>query len=349
MLNNRDVVPPIAMEQIRNHLNGLAKPPGSLGRLEELAVDLCRIQRTTSPVTRPRRCVIFAADHGVVRQGVSLWPSSVSQIVVQTMLNGGAASSVLARQFDVDYHVVDVGLLNPPRTATGHQQATFHSQRIRAGTADLSREPAMTVDEASAAWSAGAEMARAAIRDGMRLLVPGEMGIGNTTSAAAIGMLLAEVPLELAVGPGAGATPESLDKKRSAVMRGVSRSRQMFATDPNAAIAGVSGLEILAMAGCMETAVAAGLVCVLDGFIATAAALIAEFRTPGTRFGLIAAHRSAEPGHTMMLQRLELRPYLDWGCRLGEATGGLLLVPMLDAAAAVCVEMATLESVLSTN
>jgi nicotinate-nucleotide--dimethylbenzimidazole phosphoribosyltransferase len=328
-------------ELIRAHLGSRAKPPGSLGRLEDLAAELCRVQRTLVPVTRPRRVVLFAADHGVVAEGVSAWPAAVTAAMVRTIADGRAASSVLAEASGTDLRLIDVGVNGPVWPDGG----VYRNRRVRAGSRNLAAEPALTVDEFRAAVQVGEEHAAEAHADGVRVVAAGEMGIGNTTPASCLTALLAGTPGDEAVGPGAGADGPTLDRKRRVVRVTANRERPRLDADPEATVAAVGGLEIAAMAGFFRRSAELGLTVVLDGFIATAAALVAERLWPGTKMHLIAAHRSAEPGHAAALRHLGLVPFLDgWHLRLGEGTGALLLMPLLDAAAAVC-RMAALTDV----
>lgn len=326
-------------EQIQAHLDGLTKPPGSLGRLEDLAVRLCLVQRTLEPVTRPRKLVVFAADHGVVAEGVSAWPSEVTGLMVANIHGGGAASSVLARASDTALELVDAGTESPAMPeAPGYLCA-----KVRAGTRNLAREPAMSGEEWRQALDLGTDRARAAAAGGMRVVAAGEMGIGNTTSASCLAALLADLPAHDAVGRGAGSDDATVERKIRIVEAAVDAAFPLLESDPVAAMARVAGYEIVAMAGFFVTARELGLTVVLDGFIATAAALVAERLAPGTTGAMIAAHRSVEPGHGHLLRTLGLIPMLDWNLRLGEGTGALLLMPLLDAAAAMVREMATFE------
>jgi nicotinate-nucleotide--dimethylbenzimidazole phosphoribosyltransferase len=326
---------------IRRHLDRLTKPPGSLGRLEDLAVRLAGIQQTLAPKTRPRRLVLFAADHGVVSEGVTAWPAEVTHLMVRNIVAGGAASSVLARSTGTELRIIDVGTLGPDLG----QAPGYACRKVRAGSGNLVVGPALAVDEFEKALEVGREQAAAAADDGMKVLAAGEMGIGNSTPASCLTALLSGVPPELAVGRGAGADDAILARKREVVTRAVEAQRAILPGSPRAAIAAVTGLEIAALAGFFMAAAEHHLTVALDGFIATAAALVAERLRPGTATAMIAAHRSAEPGHAAALQHLGLEPLLDtWGMRLGEGTGALLLLPMLDAAAAMLGEMATFTS-----
>jgi nicotinate-nucleotide--dimethylbenzimidazole phosphoribosyltransferase len=326
---------------IRRHLDQLTKPPGSLGRLEALAVRLAAIQQTIAPRTRPRRLVLFAADHGVVAEGVTAWPAAVTHQMVRNITAGGAASSVLARTTGTDLRVIDVGTLGPD---LGNVSG-YACRKVRAGSRNLAQEPALTVEEFERALSVGREQALVAATDGMRLVAAGEMGIGNSTPASCLTAILANVPVEMAVGRGAGADDAQLARKRAVVAAAALAQRDLLHREPSAAIAAVAGLEIAALAGFFMAAADHGLTVVLDGYIATAAALAGERLGPGTSAAMIAAHRSAEPGHAAALAQLGLEPFLDaWSMRLGEGTGALLLLGLLDAAAAILSEMATFDS-----
>ena len=335
----------LSTEDVWRHLDGLTKPPRSLGRLEELACRLCVIQQTLAPQTRPRRLVLFAGDHGVSASGVSAWPSAVTGLMVRTIAGGKAASTVLARESQTETVLVNVGTLDTCDGVTTDGPAIrYRDARVRKGTRNLAEEPALTVAEFEQALEIGREEARSAAEAGNRVVLAGEMGIGNTTPAACLAMLLADVPLAEAVGRGAGADDVALARKREVVEFAVNRSREQFRTDSLAAIAGVSGLEIAAMAGFFTEAHVLKLTILLDGYVATAAALIAEHLQPGTAGSMLAAHLSAEPGHRRCLDALGLRPWLEWQMRLGEGTGALVLLPLVDAAAAMSAQMATLVS-----
>lgn len=323
-------------QQIQHCLNNLTKPPGSLGQLERLAAELCRIQGTLEPKTTPRELVLFAGDHGVVEAGVSAWPSSVTGLMISNIRSGGAASSVLAKSSNTALRLLDVGSLSP-------LAGDDHLWRVRQGTRNLAVEPAMTVDEFHTALQYGRQAAREAIGRGAEVLAAGEMGIGNTTPASCLTMLLAEASVDEAVGPGAGSEPETIATKREVCRIAVERARRIWKESREAAIASVCGLEIAAMAGFYLQAHEAGKTIVLDGFVATAGALIARTIDSEVVQSMIAAHRSAEPGHRLQLAHLGLTPFLEWDLRLGEGTGALLLMPLLDAARAMITGMASFE------
>ncbi len=324
------------------HLDALAKPQRSLGRLETLAVRLATIQQRLDPIVRPRRVVLFAGDHGVVAQGVSAWPSAVTGLMVDTILAGRATSSALAAAQGCELRLVDVGVSAPPPI---DPPGVYRNARVADGTRDLALGPAMTLAEFDAAWQVGADEARSAVDDGVRLLIAGEMGIGNTTPAACLTALLVDTDPELATGRGAGADDAMLAAKRRVVATATARARARARVrlDLRTAIAEVAGLEIVAMAGFFAEGARLGATLLLDGYVATAAALIAEALRPGTAHAIIAAHRSAEPGHAAALARLGLEPLLEWEMRLGEGTGALVALPLLDSAVALLTGVARLD------
>jgi nicotinate-nucleotide--dimethylbenzimidazole phosphoribosyltransferase len=328
------------------HLDALAKPRRSLGRLEELAVRLAQTQQRLDPRTKPRRVVLFAGDHGCVADGVSAWPSAVTGMMVATILAGRATSNALAAAHDCDLRLVDVGVasarpVDPPRF--------YRDARVADGTRSLAHGPAMDVAQFEAGWRAGAEEADRAVDDGAAVLIAGEMGIGNTTPAAALTVLLTGATAQDAVGRGAGADDATAAVKTGIVAAAASRARELLAQDSAAAIASVAGYEIAAMAGFFARGAERRATLLLDGYVATAAALVAEQLKPGTAAAMIAGHRSAEPGHAASLAHLELEPLLDWGMRLGEGSGALVALPLLDAAAALLGDVARLDAIGATR
>lgn len=331
----------ITPDQVQARLDALAKPPGSLARLEALAVELAVAQQSLAPVTRPRRIVLFAGDHGVVAQGVSPWPSAVTTAMVATILKGRASSTALAAAHGAVLRVVDAGMVEPP---PGPFPAHYRAAAVARGTADLALGLAMNAAQFDAAWALGADEARRAVAEGFSLLIAGEMGIGNTTPSACITHALTGIDADTATGSGAGADAAMREVKRQIVADAVTR---VGGRRDKAALASIAGFEIAAMAGFYAEGAALGAVLLLDGYVTTAAALIAEELAPGTRQRMIAAHRSAEPGHGAALVHLGLEPVLDWGMRLGEGTGALTALPLLDSAAALLNDVATLAEVLA--
>jgi nicotinate-nucleotide--dimethylbenzimidazole phosphoribosyltransferase len=331
----------LTLEQIAAHLNLLAKPPGSLGRWEELAARLCFIQQSLQPEVRPAELVIFAADHGVVAEGVSLWPSLVTTVMAEQIALGGSVSGVLSDLYEIPRRVIDVGT----KTAPELKNPMLIDRRVSAGTKNLATESAMTIEEFDKAWRSGVDEAIESRHRGAKTMILGEMGIGNTTSASCLGVLLANIGVAQAIGQGAGATDDSLRKKRDVVEVASHRAKTLWGETPKLAIAEVAGFEIVAMAGFMVQAAEQSQTILLDGVIATAAALVAEAMSPGCVKCMIAAHQSAEPAHRLMLAHLGLTPMLDWSMRLGEGTGALALFPLLEGAAAWCTRTASISSI----
>lgn len=333
----------LTLEAAHVHLDALAKPQGSLGRLERLAARLAVTQQNLSPQTHPRRIMLFAGDHGVVESGVSAWPSAVTTAMMATIANGRASSNALARASNCDLRLIDVGSITP---LAGLLPDFVSNHRIAPGTQNLADGPAMSEPQFDAAWDVGAQAAEVAISDGYRLLIAGEMGIGNTTPAACLTMLLTGTNATTATGKGAGADDAMRAHKQTIVEAAVARERPVFAADPKTAIAALCGFEIAAMAGYYAAAARAGVTILLDGYVTTAAALIAEKLLPGTADQMIAAHLSAEPGHNAALASLGLESMLEWEMRLGEGTGALTALPLLDAAAALLSDVATLAEIM---
>lgn len=326
---------------VQAYLDSLAKPRGSLGRLEDLAIRLAVIQNTLRPTTRPRRLVVFAADHGVVASGVSAWPSSVTGLMVETILAGRAASSALAAAQSCDLRLVDVGIAAPPRL---NPAALYEDARIAPGTKDLAHEAALSEQEFEMAWQVGVREAERAVREGFSVLIAGEMGIGNTTPAACLTMLLTGAALDIAVGRGAGADDATLARKRTVVAKAVESAASLLASEPRRALAAVAGFEIVAMAGFLAAGSSLGATLLLDGYVATSAALLASRFKPRVTGSLIASHVSSEFGHGHALAHLGLPPLLDWNMRLGEGTGALVALPLLDSAAALLTDVAALSA-----
>lgn len=321
-------------------LDSLAKPKRSLGRLEELAARVAVIQRSLSPSVRPRRIVLFAADHGVVASGVSAWPSAVTALMVRTIVANRASSTALAAAHHCDLRIVDVGVASALDDLSAPNYLLAY---VALGTQDLALGPAMTTDQFETAWQIGVREARSAVEQGCKVLIAGEMGIGNTTPAACLTSLLAHISAEEATGRGAGADDDTLKLKRKVVTEATARARLLLEKDVRTAIASVAGFEIVAMAGFFAEGARHQVVMLLDGYVATAAALIAARLQPGVCDFMIASHLSAEPGHGAALTALGLDPLLDWNMRLGEGTGALVALPLLDSAVSLLHGVASLE------
>lgn len=316
-------------------LDSLTKPPGSLGRLEELAARYVCIREELLPALEKKRVVVFAADHGVVAEGVSAYPQEVTYQMVYNFLRGGAAINVLARHAGADVEVVDIGVNYDFEPDIG-----LISRKVAYGTRNLAREPAMTREEAARAVWVGVERAREAVAQGVDALAAGDMGIGNTTAAAALGAVFTGRPVAAVTGRGTGIDDAVLRHKVAVINRALSLHRPDV-TDPLGVLAAVGGLEIAGLAGLILGAAAAGRPLFLDGFIATAGALVAVRLAPAAVDYLIAAHRSVEPGHQIMLDSLGLSPLLHLQMRLGEGTGAALGLTMLEAGFKIYREMAT--------
>jgi nicotinate-nucleotide--dimethylbenzimidazole phosphoribosyltransferase len=316
----------------------LTKPPGSLGALESLGARLAAIAGVSPPpVPEPVVVAVFAGDHGVLAQGVSPWPQEVTAAMVANFAAGGAAVNVLARGVGADVVVVDVGVATPLPPGLGER--VLH-RRVRDGTADLSTGPAMSVDDARAALDVGARVAAECVAAGARCLVTGDMGIANTTpSAAVIAALVGREAVDV-TGRGTGIDDATWRVKVDAVRAGLARVGDR---EPIDVLAEVGGLEIAALAGFVVGGAAARVPVIVDGVIACAGLLVAAAVVPDALGYVIAGHRSVEPGASIVLDHLGLSPVLDLDLRLGEGTGAVLAVPIVQAAARVLRDMATFD------
>lgn len=326
------------LAEARAHLDSLTKPLGALGRLEDLAAQWYALCQGKFPASVSKAVYVFAADHGITAEGVSAYPSEVTQQMVLNFLAGGAAINVLARLNQVDVHVVDVGVDADLRGHSGLIQC-----KVRRGSRNMLREPAMSEAEIEAALAAGFGLAEAAWARGSNLIAVGEMGIGNTTAASVVTAALTGMPAELVTGRGTGVESEAYAHKCRIVEAVVSRHFSDKKT-PREILRCGGGLEIAAMTGMILGAARRKIAIVIDGFISTAAAAIACELSPDVRPCLFAGHRSQEPGHRVLLAHLELEPILDLDMRLGEGTGAVLAMPILEAALRIFREMATFTS-----
>lgn len=316
-------------------LDGLTKPLGSLGRLEETAVRYAAITGDVKPNV-PRGVVFtFAADHGVAMEGVSAYPSEVTPQMVLNFLRGGAGVNVLARHVGVEVRVVDIGVAYDFGTVQGLIQ-----KKIRQGTGNLRREPAMSRTEAIQAIQVGIDLAMEAAREGIGLIGTGEMGIGNTTPSAAIAAVMTGRAVAEVTGRGTGIDEAGRAKKIQVIQEALDQHRPDRA-DALDVVAKVGGLEIAGLAGLILGSAAARVPVVLDGFIAGAAALVAVGLQPLCRDYLIASHRSVERGHQAILEHLGLKALLDLDLRLGEGTGACLGMGLVQASIKILTEMAT--------
>jgi len=324
-----------AMAQARARQDTLTKPPGSLGRLEELSIQLAGIQAKPLPTIKQKAIITMAGDHGVVAEKVGIWPQEVTAQMVYNFLNGGAGINVISRHVGARVIVVDIGVATELKP---HPQLL--SRKIAPGTRNIAQGPAMTKEQAIKAIEAGIEIATAEIEKGVDIIGTGDMGIGNTTPSAAICTIITGKSAEEATGRGAGITDERLAHKIEIVERAIEVNRPN-PKRPLDVLAKVGGFEIAGLAGVMLASAAHRIPIVIDGFISGAAALIATAISPASKDYLIAAHVSAEPGHCHLLEHLGLKPLLDLDMRLGEGTGAALGISLAEIAARILAEMAT--------
>ena len=313
------------------------KPRGSLGELEALACRIAAIRGTDTPGQLRAALVLAAGDHGYARRGVSAYPQEVTSQMLATFAAGGAAIDVLARETGLRLVVVDAGVVEPV------EHGGIRALRLGAGTADATEGPAMPRTEALAGILAGAELAEELAAEGYGIVATGDMGIGNTTAAAALCAALLPRAAEHVCGRGTGVDDEGLRRKVEAVRLALA-ANEPAADDPVGALAALGGYELAALVGVCLGAAAAGAVTLLDGFVTGAAALVAARLAPEAAARMVASHRSPEPGHALVLADLGLRPLLDLGLRLGEGTGAALALPLVSAALALLSDMATFET-----
>jgi nicotinate-nucleotide--dimethylbenzimidazole phosphoribosyltransferase len=335
-----------AMAAAKARLDRLTKPPGSLGRLEELAILVAGITGRPDASVARRSIVVAAGDHGVNRQGVSAYPSDVTRQMVANFVAGGAAINVLAAAAGASVIVIDVGVAAPiPRTRRDrHRGGRLVRARVADGTADMTEGPAMSLADARRAIEVGAgQVDELRSHGALDLLGVGEMGIGNTTAASALVAALTGEPVARVTGRGTGIDNLTHARKVAVIERALAINRPDPA-DPIGTLAAIGGLEIATLVGLILGAAAARVPVVLDGFITAAAALVAAAIEPALPHRLIAAHRSTEPGHAIVLERLGLRPCLDLDLRLGEGTGAALAIGLVVAACRIRDEMATFDS-----
>ena len=330
-------VDPAWLSRAQERLDSLTKPQGSLGRLEELAARYVAIRQDPMPELQSKWVVVFAADHGVVAEGVSAFPQDVTFQMVHNFLRGGAGINVLARQARARVEVVDIGVNHD-----FPEVPELISRKIAYGSRNMAREPALTREEALRAVLVGVERAEAATAAGVDVVAAGDMGIGNSTPAAALAAVFTGRPVSVVTGRGTGIDDKVWQHKIAVINRAISLHRP-DAKDPLGALAAVGGLEIAGIAGLILGCAAARRPLMLDGFIATAGALVAAALAPAAADYLIAAHRSVEPGHQTVLDFLKLKPLLNLNMRLGEGTGAALGMLLLEAGLRIYREMATFE------
>ncbi|MFC1864897.1 nicotinate-nucleotide--dimethylbenzimidazole phosphoribosyltransferase [Chloroflexota bacterium] len=324
-----------AMAQARARQDILTKPQGSLGRLEELSVQLAGIQGKPIPQIRHKAIITMAGDHGVVAEGVGNWPQEVTAQMVYNFLRGGAGINVIARQVGARIIVVDMGVASK-------LEADPHllSRKVSSGTLNISSGPAMTAEEAIKAVETGIEIVTTEVANGLDIVGTGDMGIGNTTASSAICAVMMGRPAAEVTGRGTGVTDEQLIHKVAVVSRALAVNHPDHER-PLDVLAKVGGFEIGGLVGVMLAAAAHRIPVVIDGFISGAAALIATKLSSGLKDFLIAAHVSAEAGHQLLLKHLGLKPLLDLDMRLGEGTGAALGIFLSETSARVLTEMST--------
>lgn len=320
---------------VQAHLDDLTKPQGSLGRLEELARQVCLVQGRVSPTLGKKRIYCFAGDHGVADEGVSAFPKAVTPQMVYNMLAGGAAINVLTRHAGVDLVVVDMGVDDPLENAPG-----LCRRKIRRGTDNIAVGPAMRREEAEAALTSGIELAEAAAADGVTLLGTGEMGIANTTPATALFAAALKCTVEDITGRGTGIDDERLKHKVDVIKRALKVNAARLA-DPVDMLAALGGFEIAGIAGLVLGAAANHIPLIVDGFISTAGAVVACAICPAVQDYLIFSHLSMEQGHRVIMESLSARPVLNLDMRLGEGTGAAIAIGVVEASVKIYNEMAT--------
>lgn len=328
---------------VAKYVDNLTKPPGSLGRLEELVIELGKMTGDAFPeVTKPG-VIVFAADHGITAEGISAFPKEVTVQMVHNFLNGGAAINVFSRAIGAEFAIVDIGI------DAEMNESGLISKKVRRGTGNFYKEDAMTREEAIQALEVGYEQGIQMIDKGVRCLILGEMGIGNTTPSSAITAVLSGQEISKLVGAGTGLVSEGVLHKQTIIAQAIA-NRKPDANDPIDLLAKIGGLEIAGMAGAMLAAASRRVPILVDGFIATVSALLADMLAKGASDYMFVGHQSVEPGHIVAAELLGKKPLIDLGMRVGEGTGAAVAFPILQAATLVLKEMATFASAgVSTN
>ena len=323
------------MAAARARQNQLTKPQGSLGRLEELSIQLAGITRKAVPQIKDKVIITMAADHGVAAEGTSAYPQEVTAQMVYNFLGGGAGINVIARQVGARIVVVDMGVASELEA-----NPRLLSRKVAAGTRNMAVGPAMTVEEAIKAVETGIEIVTSEAAKGLDIVGTGDMGIGNTTASSAICSVMTGRPVAEVTGRGTGVDDQQLKHKIEIIEKALNVNRPV-PEEPLDVLAKVGGLEIGGLAGVMLGAAAQCIPVVIDGFISGAAALVATALAPGLKDYLIAAHVSVEIGHHVLLDHLGLRPLLDLEMRLGEGTGAGLGIFLSETAARILADMTT--------
>jgi nicotinate-nucleotide--dimethylbenzimidazole phosphoribosyltransferase len=331
------------LKQARSHLDNLTKPLGSLGRLEDIAARFVAIRNGEIDGPLKKAAYVFAADHGIVAEGVSAYPKEVTRQMVLNFLQQGAAINVLANLHETELTIVDVGV----DADFGDLPGLLH-RKVRSGTRNMLHEPAMSEEEMLQALQVGLRLATSAQQKGQTLIAAGEMGIGNTTSASAITAVLTRQAPAAVTGAGAGLEKSAQDHKVRVVdailRKHFAENLTASQVSPLEVLRCVGGLEIAAMVGLVLGAARYRIPIVTDGFISTAAAALAYAVEPRVKDYLFAGHRAEEPGHRFLLEYLRLDPILTLNMRLGEGTGAVLAMPIIESALRLYTEMATFAS-----
>jgi len=322
-------------DQAAERQNQLTKPPGSLGELENIAINFAAFQGQVKPQLNKPAAVVFAGDHGVVAQGVSAFPQAVTVEMLKNFVAGGAAVAVLAAYHEMPLSVVNCGTALPCNSLEGVIQ-----RAVMPGTADFSQQPAMTDTQARSALQIGAEQLDRLAAEGCDLFIAGEMGIGNTSAASCLSALLLEQDVNALVGPGTGVQGEALTHKQQILAASVERAR-LLVKSPLDALQQCGGLEVAAMTGAYIRAAQLGIPVLVDGFIATSAALLAVRMNPAVRDWMLFGHSSAEPGHRVLLEVLGGKPLVQLEMRLGEGSGAAVAIGIIRQALALHNTMAT--------
>lgn len=340
LLNKIEKIEPVNKttgEQARKYIDTLTKPLGSLGRLEELAIQLAEITENPFPSVNQPGIAVFAADHGIAAEGVSAYPQEVTAQMVLNFLQGGAGINVFGSQINAQISIVDVGV------CIDIQGEQLNKRKVRYGTGNFLYEDAMTREEAIQAIIHGIEVSESMIENGVNTLIIGEMGIGNTTASSAVLAAIAGADLNQIIGLGTGIEPEKVQFKRDVIEKALEK-RKPDPSDPIDILAKVGGLEIAAMAGAMLGAAGKRVPILVDGFICTTSAILAAVLNPNVKDYLIIGHQSMEPGHRVAIEYLSKKPLLDLQLRLGEGTGACLAYPLVEAACRMIKDMATFSS-----
>ena len=324
----------VKMDEAKERLGNLTKPKGSLGKLEEIVIKLAGITGNIYPNIDKKIQIIMAGDHGVAQEGVSAFPQEVTTQMVHNFLNEGAAINVLANQVGAKLKIVDMGMKDTINSKK------ILIEKVKSGTNNMANEAAMSRQEAIASIEAGIIIANQVIKDGANLIGTGEMGIANTTASSAILAVLSDLPIKKIVGPGTGINQKSLNKKIKVIKKAININ-QPNPEDGIDVLAKVGGLEIAGMTGVMLSAAANNKAVIMDGLISGAAALIAKNLNPKVVNYIFPSHKSAEPGHIKIYEKMKSSPLLDLEMRLGEGTGAVLAMPLMDSAVNIIKNMAT--------